>query len=312
MNTIKTSKQNNNNQNKLHHTLRILIFISGIIIITAILCPLFSRKDGLYVYDELAVKVKCEDVKAEPDNSIQVIFLGDSECYSSFSPKHLYKNFGYTSFVCGTAAQKICDSYAILHENFKTQSPDIVILETNNLFRGLAPVGDHWDPVLNTLLKNVPLFSNHSRWKPMVRTLLPKKREIKRRENKGFVRRVRKKAYTGGKYMKKTDKSKKINDDIKEYLVKINELCKENNATLILVSTPSATNWNYKKHNSVAKWADDNSVPYIDLNLEDEVNINWKKDTKDSGDHMNLRGAKKVTKFIGRYIKENYNLSDQR
>lgn len=305
------TQDNNSTQNNTYsNIIKAACFLFGAIIITSLLCPLFNRKDGLYVYDSLAVRVKCDDIKAEPDNSIQIIFLGDSESYSAFFPEYLKEKYGYSSFVCGTAAQKICDSYAILHENFKTQSPNIVVLETNNLFRKLSPADDHWDPVMNICLEKVPLFTYHSEWKPWVRSVMPQKREQKRRANRGFVKRITSKAYTGGKYMKKTQKATKIDDDVKEYLAEINKLCREHNATLVLVSVPSAKNWNYKKHNSVDEWALDNSVPFIDLNLEDGLNIDWEKDTKDGGDHMNLSGAEKVTEYIGKYFKENYDIDN--
>ena len=54
-------------------------------------------------------------------------------------------------------------------------------------------------------------------------------------------------------------------------------------------------------------------VPYLDFNLlEKELGINWKTDTMDGGDHLNMNGAKKVTEYLGAYLKKNYVLSDYR
>lgn len=286
--------------------LRLAGFWLGLILILGLLSIAFRRKDGLSVYDTLSVSVKSADIEAEPDNSLQVLFYGDSECYASFSPEYLYSEFGYTSYVCGTAAQKICDSYAILNANMKTQSPRFVVLETNCLFRSLKGEEEDGDLVMSTLTDHVPVFAYHSAWKGWVRKLLPKSREEKRRSRKGFVVRKTVKPYKGGKYMKKTKKSARIDEEILAYLKKMKDLCEENNAELLLVSTPSPTNWNYKKHNAVKNWSDSNDVAYIDLNLEDGLQINWKKDTKDAGDHLNLSGAKKVTAFMGEYFREHY------
>ena len=112
--------------------------------------------------------------------------------------------------------------------------------------------------------------------------------------------------------MKNTKKSKGISADNITYLDKIAALCEENNAELLLVSTPSPKNWNYKKHNGVQSWADSHNITYIDLNLEEKITINWKKDTKDGGDHLNYNGAKKVTEYMGAYFRENYDLTDHR
>jgi hypothetical protein len=43
-----------------------------------------------------------------------------------------------------------------------------------------------------------------------------------------------------------------------------------------------------------------------------QMDFDWSTDTRDGGDHVNLSGSKKVTAAIGRYLKKNYDLSDQR
>ncbi len=292
--------------------LKCICFLLGLAIILALLSCVFRRKDGLYVYDSLSVSVRIADIKAEPDYSLDVLFVGDSETYSSFSPNDLYSKYGYVSFVSATGGQKICDTYAILTEAFKTQSPKVIVLETNCLYRSMKPKNENSDLVMNLLTEHVPVFANHSDWKRYLRKALPKSREAKRRGQRGFVIRKDTIPYKGGNYMKKTKKSKKMEQDILSYLEQITDLCRENNATLLLVSTPAPKNWNYKKHNGVKSWADSHNIAYLDLNLEKDLKINWKKDTKDGGDHLNYSGAKKVTKYMGKYFQENYNLTDHR
>lgn len=287
-------------------------FLLGLAILLVIISFFFQRKDGLYVYDSLSVSVKTADIKAEPDNSLDILFFGDSESYAAFSPRHLYSKYGYTSYVCGTAAQKICDTYAILKDAFETQSPKVIVLETNCLFRDLKSEEENSDLVMNYLTDTLPVFANHASWKKAARKLLPKSRDERRRKQKGFIVRKNVIPYKGGKYMKKTQKKKTIKEDISSYLEQIITLCEENQAELLLVSTPAPKNWNYKKHNGVKEWADSHSVDYIDLNLDKEIKINWNKDTKDGGDHLNLSGAKKVTNFMGEYFRANYSLEDKR
>ncbi len=287
-------------------------FLLGLVILLIIISFFFQRKDGLYVYDSLSVSVKTADIKAEPDNSLDILFFGDSESYAAFSPRHLYSKYGYSSYVCGTAAQKVCDTYAILKDAFETQSPKVIVLETNCLFRDLKSKEENPDLVMNCLTDTLPVFANHASWKKAARKLLPKSRDERRRKQKGFIVRKNVIPYKGGKYMKKTKKKRTVKKNISSYLEQIVTLCEENQAKLLLVSTPSPKNWNYKKHNGVQEWADSHSVDYIDLNLEEGVKINWKKDTKDGGDHLNLSGAKKVTSFMGEYFRANYTLEDRR
>jgi len=287
-------------------------FILGLIILLTLLSYFFHRKDGAYVYNSLAVNLKIDDIRTEPENSLDVFFLGDSETYAAFYPQHLYSKYGYSSYVCGTSGQRICDTYAILKEIFQIQKPQVIVLETNCLYRKIEQPNENSDLVMNLLRDNFPIIANHTDWKRRARKLLPKGWEENRRKFKGFIKRNKKTPYTNGKYMKKTKKKCTISKENSSYLKQLSDLCQKNNAELLLVSTPSPKNWNYKKHNGVAAWAKAHNAAYIDLNLEKELAINWKTDTLDGGDHMNLSGAKKVTNFMGEYFRANYTLTDHR
>ena len=76
---------------------------------------------------------------------------------------------------------------------------------------------------------------------------------------------------------------------------------------LVIVSAPTTNEWNYGRHLGLEEWARRNKRPYIDFNVQNEkVKINWTRDTRDGGDHLNDYGAEKVTSYIGKYIKDNY------
>lgn len=90
-------------------------------------------------------------------------------------------------------------------------------------------------------------------------------------------------------------------------------LCEENGAQLILVSTPSTLNWNYARHNSIAAFAAEHGLTYLDMNtMPDEVPVNWETDTRDKGDHLNYSGAVKVTRYLGQYLTQRFELPDKR
>ena len=47
-------------------------------------------------------------------------------------------------------------------------------------------------------------------------------------------------------------------------------------------------------------------IKYNDLNLiYKDLGIDFEKDTADGGDHLNIYGAKKVSKYLGDYLNDN-------
>lgn len=140
-------------------------FLAGLCVVLILAGRFLCRKSNADIYDTTAVRTKDAEVKNEVKDTIDVVFLGDSECYSSFNPLQMFAEHGYTSFICGTSAQRMCDSYAILQAAFETQTPEVVVLETNCLFRSVKSKGDSKDYVLDRLSDHVEIFKNHSRWK---------------------------------------------------------------------------------------------------------------------------------------------------
>lgn len=76
---------------------------------------------------------------------------------------------------------------------------------------------------------------------------------------------------------------------------------------------PKHKNWNYQRHNTMEAISKDLGVDYIDTNLlRDDIPIDWKKDTKDKGDHLNYNGAVKMTNYIGKYLDDTKLFKDKR
>ena len=54
----------------------------------------------------------------------------------------------------------------------------------------------------------------------------------------------------------------------------------------------------------------DYDLEYYDLNELDM--IDWSKETRDGGEHLNYNGAKKVSNYLGEYIKNTGLVEDHR
>ena len=213
------------------------------------------------------------------------------------------------AYDCGQSGQKIQETYYMLKTALKTQEPGWFC----------------WRPILCSAIRTsgksavcnirgycciiFPIFRYHNIWKTMFDSsaTLPD-------EYKGFTIRNSVKSYDGDEnYMKETSELKKIPEFVDIYLKKIIEICRGKDIPLMLYSAPSPVNYNTAKHNAIQDYADKHNLPYLDLNYKTkELKINWKEDSYDKGDHLNVFGAEKVTAYMGEYLAEKYDLPDHR
>lgn len=292
--------------------IKLIIFLLGLAFLLHFVSGFIEPK-GEEMYNPVAVKQKRQAIAAERTDSIDVFFIGDSMAYSSFMPIRIWKEKGYTSYVGAIMAERLCDTCAILRTTLETQSPKVVVLETNCLYRYAGLEQDVEDAAGSLAGKLFPVLKYHARWKNIFSRGGFDEEVAAEQRAKGFRRRTGQVPYTGGDYMKETDAVREVPYTARKYLEEILTLCDSKGATLVFVSVPSPKNWNYKKHNGAKQYAEEHNIPFLDLNLmTDELGIDWKTDTKDGGDHLNENGAKKVSDYLGSYLKETYSLPDRR
>ena len=246
----------------------------------------------------------------EEKNTIDVLFLGDSVAYFSVSPMQLWQEQGFTSYVCATSAQYLSFSEVLLKQAFQEQSPKVVVLEANAIYRTM-------NSDISTMTRLEGLFSVfkfHNRWKSIGKLIpFPLSSCSWTDDLKGYVYSTNIVQAVNDDYMAKTDTVLKIESSNENYVKAISDFCKEHDAELLLVNVPNAKNWCYEKHNGIQELADKYGITYIDLNLlNDELSIDWNSDTIDKGDHLNYNGAMKTTKYLGEYLKDRYLLPDHR
>ena len=94
----------------------------------------------------------------ENENSIDVIFLGDSEGKASFDPVTLFHNQGISSYNLCTNFQWSLDTLALTKNMYQYQSPKLVVMETNFFLTTLRK-----RRIL--LAKYLPIFNYHELYK---------------------------------------------------------------------------------------------------------------------------------------------------
>ena len=241
-------------------------------------------------------------IMAEEKDTIDTLIIGDSESYSSFSPMQIWDEHGYTSYVCGTPGQQLYQSYDFLVKTLKTQKPKVVILEANCIYRKLT-INQY---VQFQIEQWIPLLKYRDRWKKLQPQDFYQPIDYTwQHDTKGYRYFKGIKSSKIRDYMKNRKKTKRIEKNNLYFLNKIRTLCDEENIKFVLINAPNLKNWNYEKHMGVQEYADKHGIDYVDMNLKNkEIGIDWLKDTRDQGDHLNFTGARKATRYLGQYLKE--------
>ena len=102
-----------------------------------------------------------------------MLVIGDSESMTSISPMELWKSTGITSYVCGQSGQRISESYYMLKHALDYQSPQVVLLETNMLFRYTNTPDSLRSSISDTAMYYFPVLQYHNLWKNIVNDQIP-------------------------------------------------------------------------------------------------------------------------------------------
>lgn len=72
--------------------------------------------------------------RAEPKNSIDVLYFGSSYAYCDYDPVEVYRETGLTGYVMGGSEQTMSITYWYLREALDTQNPSAVVIEPTGVF----------------------------------------------------------------------------------------------------------------------------------------------------------------------------------
>lgn len=289
----------------------VIAVAASIVVSLAILSELFMPKGNQKVLGVAKDEALALGILREPENSIDVLFIGDSEAYSAFSPLQMWEEYGFTSYVCATPGQQMPYGNTLLRRVTSAQKPQVIVIETDMVYESF----NYENAIRRTFQDLFPVFEYHDRWKALIAggKLSKESAVIAKTDTKGFRTSEKTSPASSVSHMTESTEVQAIPNLSDQYLRRMIAYCREIGAVPLLVSAPSTVNWSTPKHNGIAAFAQSVGVDYIDLNAEPtKVDIDWRHDTRDAGDHLNYTGAKKVSSFIGAYLSEKYHLVDRR
>lgn len=275
-----------------------------------------------------------ENWYAHRNEGHQVLFVGDCEVYESFSPVTLFNEFGATSYIRGSAQQLMWQSYCLLREMLRTETPRAVVLSICSLrydepqseaynrmtLDGMRLSRDKFEAIRASLLPEeselsyyVPLLRYHDRLFELTAEDARYLFTGPELTYNGYLMRTEQVPYTRLPAAPVLQNAS-FGEKPVEYLDRIVALCREKGIELILVKSPCLyPAWYDEWDDRLQDYAQKNGVAYINaIPLMEDMGIDLATDTYDGGIHLNVYGAEKYTRWLGAYLKERGLIEDQR
>lgn len=263
-----------------------------------------------------------------------VIFVGDCEVYENFSPVTLWQEYGINSYIRGSAEQYIWQSYYLLEDTFRYHKPEAVIFNVQALqfdeaqseaYNRMTLEGMRWSKYkVKSILASMkegesfieyvfPILRYHSRWSELTADDLRYLQTDKKVSHNGYYMRVDVRPVESIPEPRILS-SYEFGENAWEYLDRMRRLCEENGVALVLIKAPSLyPHWYEEWDVQVKEYAGTHGLRYINfLELQDETGIDYSTDTYDAGLHMNLSGAEKLSRYIGRILSKELQIPDRR
>lgn len=274
-----------------------------------------------------------------------VIFIGDCEVYENFSPITLWENHGITSYIRGSAQQLIWQSYYLMEETFRYETPKVVVFNVLSMkydtpqstgsqsqreaynrmtLDGMRWSSSKWNAIMASMTEEerqwemqysyiFPLLRYHDRWSQLTRDDFTYWFGKDKVSDNGYL------MQTGVKPLEDEHVERPLVDysfgrNSWDYLNKMTELCKSKGVQLVLIKAPALSPvWWDEWDAQIENYARENDLLYINmLDHLEEIGIDWSTDTYDTGLHLNVYGAEKAADWFGKVLKEKFDLPDRR
>lgn len=263
-----------------------------------------------------------------------VVFVGDCEVYENFSPITLWKEYGISSYIRGSAQQLIWQSYYLLEDVYRYETPQVVVFNVLSMKYG-EPQSESYNRLnldgmrfSSSKIKSVrasmtdeedmityvfPLLRYHDRWHELTAE------DFKYMFSRDTV------GHSG--YLMQTGvrpvgtlpapvplEDYSFSDVCWDYLDRMRLLCQEQGSELVLIKAPSLyPHWYDEWEAQIVEYAQKHGLKYYNLlSAQQDMGIDWSTDTYDMGLHLNVWGAQKLSRYFGEILSSEVGVTDRR
>lgn len=265
----------------------------------------------------------------EQEEDFNVLFFGSSHVKYSVFPMELWGHYGIVSYNMGIEGQTLPATYWQMKNVLDYTSPELIVIDcyflskTSKLYDRMHPT---WDglPLSQSKIEAICDILNeeetdatpmeffwdyilyHNRWDELQEADFNEE-HVSTAKGCGYLTEIE----TGHEVTKISRENKLEENTIAiEYLEKMIQDCLDSGIDVLLTYLPFPAGEDFQKEANrvydIAEKYDVNYINFLDLDL-----VNDKTDYADYG-HLNLSGGRKVTEYLGQYIAEHYDITDQR
>ncbi len=279
------------------------------------------------VLERKSAKERCKGFFDQKEN-YDVLFFGTSHMINAVYPMELWEDYGIVSYNLAGHGMNISTSYWMMINALDYTTPRLVVIDCMllNGYGRLNPALSHLSlDVFPFSINKVRMMQDmtkdtdeqieylfdfsiyHSRWTELTKEdfLVDYKTE-KGAETRNYVADVPGFKWSIGDRKFDVEKTTGI-----VYLGRMIEECQKRDIDVLLTYVPfPASEDEQLESNRVPEIAEEYGVNYLNFLRMDT--INYVTDCSDSNSHLNGSGARKVTDYLGKFIRNEYEIPDQR
>lgn len=268
-----------------------------------------------------------------PEDTVEVMIYGSSHAQIGLNVMEMYEKYGIGAYNYGNQWQHINTTLLFIQDSLRTQSPKVILVETYHVngvlmdmdmdgeiyYTKAIPFSEAKSKYLKQCFGNkierylsyyMPFIAFHGNWNKLKADNLSRNSDhTDFYESMGYWR-YKDETFQAHIDDYRTYKQKELSEEVIETLNEIVQVCEENNIEIVFYTAPYEAEYSY--FSAMEKYAEDHGCAYINLFAKmDEMGIDCSTDFCDKN-HMTISGATKVADYLGKYIVENYDVTDMR